>query len=106
MTMANRVFVLVVLGLVTGFAQPLASADEPPPLHKAAAGGYWKTVEQLLVAGADVNEEDSHGATPLHVAALYGQTHVAVVLLDAGAEVNASEANQIPFRVGGNFVMT
>jgi len=105
MTMANRVLVPVVVGLVTGFAPPLASAQAAPPLHRAAAMGYTQTVAQLLDEGADVNGEDDHGATPLHVAALYGQIHVVELLLTAGAEVDASEADQRPFPLGGNFVM-
>lgn len=60
-----------------------------PPLVRAAALGDTARVEELLAAGADVNEASpSTGRTPLMVAADGLAADVVKVLLAAGAEVN------------------
>lgn len=62
------------------------SADGDTALHMAALWGDVAAVEQLLAAGAFVNELGAGGRTALYYAALEG--HVAVVerLLAAGAD--------------------
>jgi len=55
------------------------------PLHLAAWKGNVKIVDQLLEAGAKINETDGCGETPLHEAT---DCEVVRRLVNAGAEVN------------------
>ncbi|KAB5560309.1 ankyrin repeat-containing domain protein [Coniochaeta sp. 2T2.1] len=58
------------------------------PLHAAA---YWdldKAVAKLLEEKADINHQDSYGATALHLAAQKGHVLVACLLLDHAANIN------------------
>ena len=58
------------------------------PLHWASGAGQTRTVEILLVHGADVNARDDSGATPLHLAAFNGHLKVLEMLIAKGADVN------------------
>ena len=47
--------------------------------------GNSEAVKHLIAKGADVNAQDSGGATPLHLAAWKGHTSIALYLLEKGA---------------------
>jgi ankyrin repeat protein len=57
-------------------------------LHEACMSGNLELVEDLLNAGADIEEQTGDGSTPLHAAVWYSQIEVVKYLLDAGANVN------------------
>ena len=59
------------------------------PLHLASLKGQLAVVQQLILAGADVNVADMHKLRPLHKAAIGGNAEVCKALCAAGAEVNA-----------------
>lgn len=70
--------------------------EDDSPLIQAVTDGCLATVETLLAAGADVNEnggEDDDGATPLHFAAGEGHDGIASTLLQKGAEKEALDDN-------------
>uniref|UniRef100_A0A6P7GHN0 Ankyrin-2-like n=1 Tax=Diabrotica virgifera virgifera TaxID=50390 RepID=A0A6P7GHN0_DIAVI len=58
------------------------------PLHIATKFGNLNEVQQLIDAGAIINEVDSDGFTSLHVAANSKHIEVAEYLLTHGADVN------------------
>ena len=58
-------------------------------LHCAAVANDATRAEQLIRAGADVNERDNPQRTPLHRAAWVNAVKVAALLIRAGADVNA-----------------
>lgn len=58
-------------------------------LDYAAWTGNGSTVQELLSAGAPVNEPSDSGWTPLMIAMLYGRPDVLEALLAGGADVNA-----------------
>jgi ankyrin repeat protein len=60
-------------------------------LHAAAARGDAGKIEQLIAAGADVNQRDAYGRTPLHVATFAKQRAEVQTLIKAGAEKGALE---------------
>ena len=62
------------------------SADGDTALHMAALWGDVAAVEQLLTAGAFVNEVGAAGRTALYYAALEGHVAVAERLVAAGAD--------------------
>lgn len=69
--------------------------DRPWPNGDQAA--YTKTVELLISAGADVNNQNSIGKTPLHLTAQFGQLDNAKLLLSKGAAINQlSKAGRTP----------
>ena len=71
----KRIFILVVLGLASGFAQSFAGA-QLTPLHNAAEKGDKELVARLLAKGAAVNAKTDNGLTPLHKAVAAGHTEV------------------------------
>ena len=58
------------------------------PLHYAACGGHITVVNELIKAGANVEEHNENGHTPLMEAASAGHVPVAKLLLEAGAGIN------------------
>jgi len=66
------------------------SADGDTVLHMAALWGDAGAVEQLLKAGAFVNEPGAGGRTALYYAALEGHLAVAEQLIAAGADPDLS----------------
>ena len=67
--------------------------DDKMPLlkaiHVAACIGDIRMIQALLVAGVDVNDQESeNGSTPLHSAVSQGQIDAARVLMKNGADVN------------------
>ncbi len=61
------------------------------PLHDAAKSGDTAAVEQLLAAGADVDEKDAALNTALHWAADKGHLAVIRLLVAKGADINARD---------------
>lgn len=55
------------------------------PLHRAAEGGHFETVQLLLSRGAQILKPDSMGQTALHFAAEHGHTDLCKYLLEKGA---------------------
>lgn len=83
------------LGLAIEFMPRVATAQELPleygtPLIEAAASGNVEALEELIGAGADVNESvrKTEPRTALNAAARYGHLAAVKVLLDAGAKVD------------------
>jgi ankyrin repeat protein len=58
------------------------------PIHLASAHCNSKLVDQLIKAGADINNVNDHGETPLIVATRVHCFSVAVTLKEAGADFN------------------
>ena len=58
-------------------------------LHSAAEKGNIAKMQQLLAAGANIEEKDGNDRTPLHIAARDGQAEAARLLLGKGADVDA-----------------
>lgn len=74
---------------------PLLPENNPPsptqsayPLHLLARNGSASEIEALLMAGADVNQEDLLSTRPLHVAALSGNNNAVKLFIQYGADVN------------------
>ena len=60
----------------------------------AAEGESREKAEELIVAGADVNEVNAgNGWTPLHAAAANGHPKMCQLLISHGAQVNAQDEN-------------
>jgi hypothetical protein len=91
----RRTWTATMLGVALLVAPAYAPAQTPPSadevarytgLHAAAHKGDVARIEQLVAAGARVNERDSHGRTPLHVATFAGQRDAIRALVKAGAD--------------------
>lgn len=65
-------------------------------LPKAAAQGNLELVQQLLDAGADVNNSDVWGHTPLISACWSGHKEIVQILLERGADPNATTPRGLP----------
>lgn len=68
---------------------------ETAALMVASEAGRTDTVRRLLAEGADVNAQETSGATPLMVAALCGHTDVVRLLLEHGADVNVEDPDGV-----------
>ncbi|KAL5584352.1 hypothetical protein FOVSG1_013741 [Fusarium oxysporum f. sp. vasinfectum] len=66
---------------------------EGTALYRATRKGYLGIIQQLLVAGADVDLQEKRGEkleeAPLHAAASSGRAEIVECLLNAGADVSA-----------------
>jgi hypothetical protein len=62
---------------------------EEMPLHNAASFGRLDVVKELVMAGADVNGENSRGLTALMFAAGGNKPDIVAFLVAEGADVNA-----------------
>ena len=58
------------------------------PLHDAAAAGNVEQIQELIAAGADIDERAGRRGTPLMFAISKGQHDAAVALIAAGADVD------------------
>jgi ankyrin repeat protein len=75
-------------------ANPNACGESGPPvLHRAVFGGSMDVINQLLAAGADVNNNDARYGAPLHWAAQNHNVPVIERLVAAGAELNVRNAS-------------
>lgn len=64
-------------------------ADKTTPLHTACYKGNKEIAQILVVAGADVNAKNIHGATPVVTATFYGKKGLVEYLTTAGANLDA-----------------
>lgn len=64
-------------------------SDKTTPLHTACFKGNKEIAQILVVAGADVNAKNIHGATPVVTAAFYGKKGLVEYLTTAGANLDA-----------------
>ncbi|KAH8865544.1 Ankyrin-3 [Schistosoma japonicum] len=62
------------------------STNYVTPLHVAAKWGKNKIIEELILAGAEVNPRTRDGLTPLHCASRAGQADTVEYLLKRGAD--------------------
>ncbi|THG96293.1 hypothetical protein EW026_g5516 [Hermanssonia centrifuga] len=63
-----------------------ADVYEGCPLHLAASSGDVEALKLLVHAGADINLQDTDGATPLHMAAYYGKAEYVKELIRIGGD--------------------
>lgn len=68
----------------TRYAEELTT----PPIVTAAYEGKTEKVQELIAAGADVNQPDYKKSTALYLAALSGHSEIVRMLLAAGATLN------------------
>jgi len=90
----RRIFVsaaLVLLGVVTGFAQASTPGEKADALAEAARKGDAAIVKKLLDEGVDVNTKYRYGATALSYACDRGHLDVVKLLVDRGADVNVKD---------------
>jgi ankyrin repeat protein len=59
----------------------------------AAYFGHLEIVTDLLAAGADINQSDSHNKTALYVATYHGRTDIVRTLIRNNAHVNRTDKN-------------
>ena len=77
---------LIAAGANVSFEDP---TDAMPVLHKAIWGMHGQLVNDLVIAGADLNAQDVEGDTALHLAAAKGYGRIVATLLQKGADKNA-----------------
>jgi len=70
------------------------TVSQPASLHAAVTQKDLRGVEDVLRAGAKVNELSEHGWGALHLAANLGQSAIARMLLDHGAAPNIRDAKR------------
>ncbi|NTV13312.1 MAG: hypothetical protein HGA96_05190 [Desulfobulbaceae bacterium] len=79
------------------FPEPTNLADYPDqvanPLHAAVRKNDGLAVQELLAAGANINDADKFDQTPLSIAILSGHDDLAKNLVLAGANVNLPDHN-------------
>ena len=68
------------------------------PMHLAAIGGSVPVINALIEAGADLDGQDTDGATPLMWAAAEGQRTSIFLLIEAGADVDVESSQGFSFR--------
>ena len=61
------------------------------PLTRGVKNGYYKIIEQLLNAGANVEHPGNYGETPLMMAASRGDLDICRLLLRSGANIRTSD---------------
>ncbi len=84
----------MLFGVLPAAAQIAPSAEEAAGytgLHAAAHAGDAEALRNLIRAGADLAQTDSHGRTPLHVAVFGSHADAVRTLAEAGADMNALE---------------
>ncbi|TAQ83163.1 hypothetical protein B7494_g8512 [Chlorociboria aeruginascens] len=62
-------------------------------LHTSAASNLRSIVQELLVSGSLLEEDDVCGNRALHFAARFGHERIVKILLDAGADLQAQNIN-------------
>jgi len=77
----------VVLDMADDVAATSATPD--PSLHRAAAQGNVKLLQELTASGVAIDAKDAEGNTPLHVAAMFGKVDACEWLMERGRAVHA-----------------
>ena len=72
--------------------ETLVSKEKPSEVNVAISKGDVSKVQQLVNAGADVNQKDSAGKTPLMYAILYKNSEIVSYLIEKGAKVSTKDA--------------
>jgi len=94
------------LSITTDVSRQAENPQRVAALHAATAKRNAGFVEQLLRAGAEVDQEQAGGFTPLHVAARHGDTAIAALLVLFGADVRKTDDKGLDAaahaRVGGH----
>ena len=75
------------------------------PLHEAAQNNFVEVVEELLAAGARVDEQDGHGDTPVHLAVRKGLFAVLCALLKLPASQRGGRGSAAGAGGGGTSPM-
>ena len=79
---------------VTDINLDMETAWRETPLAKASALGFTEIMEELVDAGADVNNQDVLGCTPLHNACYFGHLDSVELLVKQGGTDVALETNR------------
>jgi ankyrin repeat protein len=82
---------LISITLVPALAGAQAGFTGPTPLERAVTQGDLNAVDQMIQAGADVNQGDRFGRTPLEWASQQGRLEIVRALLRAGADPDVKD---------------
>jgi ankyrin repeat protein len=85
--------VFFLLLLISTVIIPVAGVAQPTSLVRAVTVGDLSAVNQLIQAGAEVNQRDSIGRTALLWASQQGRLEIVRSLLRAGADPNVKDQN-------------
>ena len=72
--------------------KPKRQMDDNEAVLMASNRGDWKTLDELINAGADVNARDDDSWTALHEAVTYNRTMCVALLLMAGADLDDTDS--------------
>jgi ankyrin repeat protein len=84
---------IIFLLLISTMIIPAAGVAQPTPLVRAVTAGDLSAVNQLIQAGADVNQRDNIGQTPLIWASRQGRLEIVRSLMRARADPNVKDQN-------------
>lgn len=80
--------------IAMGVVLAISSGTQAGQLHQAIEVGNIDSVEQMLKAGANVDQTNACDLTPLQIAVGKNSPLLVGWLLDAGAEINAVDASR------------
>lgn len=81
-------FLLILILLLMSCYHHCGKYKPTMDLHEAVRSGSTIAVQQALLAGADVNQKDSHGFTPLDTSLFKRDFEICELLIDSGADIN------------------
>lgn len=77
----------------TGCELSICNAGGFAPLHLSCQNGHNQSCRELLIAGADPDQQNNYGDTSLHTAARYGHAGVTRILISANCRVSEQNKN-------------